>query len=93
MGQEEGCLVTRVSVARFGAIPVNSDTLEVQEHLETPPGPSGVLPYMVSSLGRPLACVTGTILHPGYRVGLLANYGRRFHSVQMVFCDLSSVVP
>lgn len=42
MGQEEGCLVTWVSVACFGAIPVNSDTLDVQEHLEIP---SGVLPY------------------------------------------------
>lgn len=45
MGQEEGRLVTRVSVTCFGAMPVNSDTLEVQEHLEIPPVPSGVLPY------------------------------------------------
>lgn len=31
-------------MACFGAIPVNSGTLEVQEHLETPLGPSGVVP-------------------------------------------------
>lgn len=88
-------MVTQVLVACFCAIPVNSDTLEMQAHLETPPGPSGGGWYLlpVSSLGRPLACVTRVVLHPGYRVGLLANYGRRFHSVQMVFCDLSSVVP
>lgn len=45
MGQEEGWLVTQVLVACFCAIPVNSDPLlEVEEHLETHPGPSGVVP-------------------------------------------------
>lgn len=82
--------MTQVLVACFCAIPVNSDTLEVQEHLETPLG-WNLLP--VSSLGRPLACVSGAIFHLGYRVGLLANFRRCFPSVQMVFCDLSSVVP
>lgn len=95
MGQEEDSLVAQVLVACFCAIPLNTDILlEVQEHLETHPGPSGVAPStLYLPLRRSLAYVTHAILHPGYRVGLIANYGRSFHSVQKVFCDLSSVVP
>lgn len=45
VGQEEGWLVSQALAACFCAIPVNSDTLlEVQEHLETHPGPFRVVP-------------------------------------------------
>lgn len=81
--------MTQALVACFCAIPVNRDTLGSA----VPPGPSGWYLLPLSFLGRPWPWVTHAILHAGYRAGLLANYGRRFHSVQMAFCDLSSVVP
>lgn len=73
---------------------MNSDILrEVQEDLETHPVPSRVAPSTRVSFRRPLACVTHAILHPDDRAGLVANYGRSFHSVQMALCDLFSVEP
>lgn len=76
MGQEEVYLVTQVLLACFCAIPMNSDTpLKYRGIIDTSKPSVGVAFHPVSLSGRPSACVTHTILHPDYKVLLVANYG------------------
>lgn len=93
MDQEEGCLVTQVLVACFCAIPVTGDTLEVQEHLETPPGPSGVVPSTCVFFRKAFGVCDPCHPSSGLQSGPASQLRETFHSVQMLFCDLSSVVP
>lgn len=93
MGQEKVCLSTHILLACFCAIPMNSDTLlEIEgASVDTYKPSLGITFNPVSLLGRPLTYVTYAILHPGYKVFLVANYRRLFQKISMQMAILFSV--
>lgn len=101
MGQEKVWLLTHILLACLCAIPMNSDILlEIEGvSVDTCKPSLGVTFHPMSLLGRPPAYMPYAILHPGYKVFLVANYERHFQkkSVQMAIllsvqcCTMSSI--